>query len=69
MRRYQRSRILDPMIEVRIAPAPEKVNMRTIITHRRRKLLGNERNIGVVLYKGTISRKGVKALELVDVPL
>jgi hypothetical protein len=69
MRRYHRVNFRNPMIEVRLAPSPVKVNMRTVIKHRRRKVLGNERSIGMVLYRGTITRKGVRALELRDVEM
>ena len=69
MRRYHRVNFRNPMIEVRLAPAPAKVNMRTVIKHRRRKILGNERSLGVVLYKGTITKDGVRALELRDVEM
>lgn len=58
----------DTLVDIRCAFAPAKANIKTKIVHRRRKILGNERTIGIVLYKGTITRKGVRALELVDVP-
>lgn len=69
MRRYKRVDEYNPGIEVRFAPAPERVNMRTSVVHRRRKILGNEKMIGVVLYKGRITRKGVRGLELRDVEM
>jgi hypothetical protein len=48
-------------------PQPHRVSMRVAVKHKHRKILGNERLTGVVLYKGRITRKGVHGLELVDV--
>ncbi len=48
-------------------PMPRKVSINTRIFHKHRRIVGNEGSFGVVLFKGTITRKGVKALQLVDV--
>lgn len=69
MRGYKRASGGAFLAQVKMEP-PRKVNMRTVIHHKRRKVLGNERMLGgVVLYKGTITRKGVRALELIDIEM
>lgn len=44
----------------------ERAPMRTVITVKHRRPYGDP-STGCVLYKGTITRHGVKALHLVDI--
>jgi hypothetical protein len=48
---------------------PERLPKGLTIKHYKRKVLGNEWFSGMVLYKGTITRRGVRALELRDVEM